>query len=251
MYDQFDYDRFVDWEGRLAVELAFIESIVERAAAQAERPSILDAACGTGMHGVALARRGWRVVGADSSEGMIERARANSAAAGVETRFEVAGFGQLHRRLGGGFDALLCLGNSLPHILTTETLHDTLMDFAACLRPGGALLIQNLNYDLPRRKRWMAPQSRREGDADWLFVRFYDLEPDGLLTFNMVVLQRDEPDGEWQQRFLSTLLRPWLRDELTEALEGAGFTAITHWGDMQGTPFDPHASPNLVIGATR
>ena len=257
MYDEFsaDYDRFVDWEGRLAAEMPFIEQVLRRVGAR----RVLDAACGTGMHAVGLARRGYEVVGADLSEGMVERARANAAAAGVAVRFEVAGFGELTERLGvlkekqgNGearfFDAVLCLGNSLPHVLAPEALHTALADFAACLRPGGVLLIQNLNYDrvLARQERWMDPQARREGDQEWLFLRFYDFDPDGLLTFNVVRLLRS--GDRWEQQVMSTRIWPLRQAELAGALRMAGFTEVVCWGDMQDAPFDAEESPNLVIG---
>ncbi len=247
MYDHFstDYDRFVDWPARLAAELPFIVGRVVN-------PShVLDAACGTGMHAVALAQRGYRVAGADPSPGMIARARENATAAGVDVRFEVAGFGELATRFGDGFDGVLCLGNSLPHILTPPALRAALADFAACLRPGGILLIQNLNYDriLARRERWMEPQAHREGEREWLFLRFYDFDPDGLLTFHVVRLYR--AGDPWEQRVLSTRLRPLRQAELTDALKEAGFTGIALYGDMQGTPFDPLGSPNLVVVAVR
>ena len=77
LYDSFDdYDRFVNWERRLAYELPFIEAQLQ--AANARR--VLDVACGTGQHALALARRGYEVVGADLSAAMIERARENAAA---------------------------------------------------------------------------------------------------------------------------------------------------------------------------
>jgi glycine/sarcosine N-methyltransferase len=251
MYDDFsgDYDRFVDWSGRLAAEMPFIEHLVAQASSLRR---VLDAACGTGMHTVALAQRGYDVVGADLGAGMIERARANADAAGVSVRFVVAGFGELAARIGGSFDALLCLGNSLPHLLTPSDLTAALADFAACLRPGGLLLVQNRNFDaiLARRERWMEPQARREGEREWLFLRFYDFEPEGLLTFNMVTLRR-ESSGAWEQRVTTTRLRPLTQRELTAALTDAGFGDITCWGNMQGTPFDQQTSPNLVITAGR
>jgi glycine/sarcosine N-methyltransferase len=266
MYDDVsaDYDRFVDWPDRLAVEVPFIERELEKVDAH----SVLDAACGTGMHTIALARRGYTAAGADLSAGMVERAQANAATAGVEVRFETAGFGDLARMFGMplasdgkrcGFDAVLCLGNSLPHLLTSQDLGRALADFAACLRPGGLLLIQNRNFDavLANRERWMAPQFRREGDVEWIFLRFYDLKPASTLTFNLVTLQRgpasptgEEGDGEWSQRVTSTELWPLRQKELTQMLEAAGFRGIACWGDMQGAPFDVRRSPNLVITAT-
>lgn len=248
MYDDFstDYDRFVNWPSRLALEMPFIETQLQTAGAR----RVLDAACGTGMHVVALAQRGYAVVGADLSAAMVERARANAAAAGVDVRFAAAGFGELAARVGGGFDALLCLGNSLPHLLAPSDLTAALADFAACLRPGGRLLIQNRNFDrvLARRERWMEPQSSREGDTEWLFLRLYDFEADGLLAFHVVTLRR-QGEGAWQQHVASSRLWPQRQDELVAALAATGFADIVCWGDMQGAPFDPQASPNLVITA--
>ena len=145
LYDPFsaDYDRFVNWKERLAYEFPFIEQQLTASGAR----RVLDMACGTGKHTIALAQRGFDVTGADLSVGMFERARENAAAVGSEARFVVAGFGELAAKVGNGFDALLCLGNSLPHVLTADALHETLTDFAAVLRPGGLLLIQNRNFD--------------------------------------------------------------------------------------------------------
>jgi SAM-dependent methyltransferase len=250
MYDDLstDYDRFVNWPGRLAVELPFIEQELQHVKAR----RVLDAACGTGMHAIALARRGYEVVGADLSPGMIQQAEANAAAEGVSVRLAVAGFGELASRVGGGFDALLCLGNSLPHLLTPAELSAALADFARCLRPRGLLLIQNRNFDrvLARRDRWMEPQAHREGDGEWLFLRFYDFEPEGMLLFHVVTLRR-EGAREWSQQVASKRLWPQRRNELVAALTTAGFAAITCFGDMQGKPYDPESSGNLVITARR
>jgi len=248
MYDDFsaDYDRFVHWPSRLAVELPFLEQQLQAAGAH----RVLDAACGTGRHAIALAQRGYEVVGADLSPAMIARARANAAAAGVKTRFEVAGFGQLSILVGTSFDALLCLGNSLPHLLTPMDLAMALFDFAVCLRPGGLLVIQNRNFDavLARGERWMEPQAHREGEAEWLFLRFYDFERDGTITFNLVTLRRTGTGG-WSQQVRATRLWPQRRDDLVAALAAVGFREIACWGDMQGAPFDAECSPNLVLTA--
>jgi len=273
-----DYDRFVNWESRLAYEMPFIE----RTLREADARRVVDVACSTGMHAIELARRGYKVVGADLSAPMIERARENTStlrqaqdsAAGVEVRFVVAGFGELAEKLAlspvlsracpeqsrrvegvvegvsGPFDAVLCLGNSLPHALGAGDLGDALADFAAVLRPGGLLLIQNRNFDavLTRRERFMGPEAHREGGLEWLFIRFYDFNPDGTITFNMAVLRRDAK-GRWSQQVKATELRPIIYSELIASLTAAGFTEIVCYGDMQGSPFDPESSDNLITVA--
>ncbi len=247
MYDTFssDYDRFVNWQNRLSLELPFIIKQLQ----QINAMSILDAATGTGMHAIALAQLGYKTAGSDISNGMIQKARLNAATAGVQVQFEVAGFGNLVSIFGmHSFDVLLCLGNSLPHLLTRIELDKALSDFADCLKPGGFLLVQNRNFDaiMNHQARWMEPQSHSEAKTEWIFQRFYDFDPDGLLTFNLVTLKR-EGQGNWFQNVVSSRLRALLQDELFTALEQAGFESIFSFGNMSGDTFDPESSGNLVL----
>ena len=251
LYDGFDdYDRFVNWERRLAYELPFIEAQLEAVGAR----RVLDAACGTGRHALALAQKGYEVLGADLSAPMIERARANAGAQTTDRTlaFFVAGFGGLARSGRAlDVDALLCLGSSLPHVLTEAHLKATLSDWHAALRPGGLLLVQNRNMDavLAKRDRWMPVQQHVEGGREWLFVRFYDFDERGL-TFNVVTLARDEGE-RWAQRVDATRLVPWRRAQLVTALAEAGFDEIACYGDMVGGGYDEASSGNLVLTARR
>ena len=252
MYDDFseDYDRFVNWTGRLAYEMPFLELHL---AHYAPGDSILDSACGTGMHAIALAQKGYASAGADLSPKMVARARANALQAGASVRFETAGFGEMAKTFGAySFSAVLCLGNSLPHLLSETELARAISDFVACLKPGGSLILQNRNFDavVKHRERWMEPQSYREGEKEWLFLRFYDYEADGLISFNIANLRR-EGDRPWQQHVMTTSLRPLLQEETQRLLKKAGFTEIACYGDMSGSPFNPEASGNLVTVARK
>lgn len=255
MYDDFsqDYDRFVDWAARLEVELPFIEKQFQRISSHVkDTPRVLDSACGTGMHAIALAGRGYRLTGADLSPAMIAQARRNAAGAGVDVRFAIAGLGDMAAVFHEEFDALLCLGNSLPHVPDENGLRIALRDMSLCLRPGGLLLIQNRNFDaiLGQRSRWMEPQARREGEREWVFVRFYDFDADGHLTFHLLTLQR-EGRQPWSQRHNATRLMPIRRDVLIRELGNAGFTGTILYGDMSGAPFEENDSPNLIVTAVK
>jgi glycine/sarcosine N-methyltransferase len=239
-----DYDRFVNWEARLAHELPFFDGLFEAEGIH----RVLDAACGTGHHAIALARRGYQVVGADLSEAMVDQARENAAAAGVDVTFAVAGLGDL-RSLGATFDAAICLGNSLPHLLTEQSLAGALDDFAAVLRLGGLLVIQNRNFDRvwAERERFMAPQTYRDGQQEWVFVRFYDFHPE-TVTFNMVRLKR-QAEG-WTQDVESTELRALFWREMATLLAEAGFE-VGFYGDYKGSAFDEAQSGDLIAVARR
>jgi glycine/sarcosine N-methyltransferase len=240
-----DYDRFVNWQGRLSYELPFFTSLFERHGVR----RVLDAACGTGHHAIALAQEGYQVLGADLSAPMIARASENAAAHDVDVTFAVAGLGE-HAALGQTYDAAICLGNSLPHLLSGPAVEEALADFAAVLRPGGLLVIQNRNFDRVwhERERFMSPQAFRGDGGEWLFVRFYDFH-EASLTFNMLLLRRTA-DG-WSQRVESTELCPIFAQELASALESAGFASIAFYGSYDGAPFDPAASGDLIAVAVR
>ena len=250
MYEEFstDYDRFVDWPGRLAAEVPFLNQQLQAAGAS----SVLDTACGTGMHAIALDSLGYRVTGADPSSGMISASRANAERAGAPVSFVKAAFGEHAELLAGEFDAVLCLGNSLPHILPVNELDAAMADFRACLRPGGVVIIQSRNFDavLEQSSRWMGPQGNDEDDVERVFVRFYDFEPDGRITFNVVTLIR-QANGDWNQRVSSTRLWPQRRVDVAAGLERAGFEGWSWFGDLQGNPFEPGNSPNLVVVARK
>jgi SAM-dependent methyltransferase len=210
---------------------------------------VLDAACGTGHHAIALAQEGYQVVGADLSAPMIEKAGENAAAHGVDVEFTVAGLGE-YAALGRTFDAAICLGNSLPHLLSETSVSEALADFAAVLRSGGLLVIQNRNFDRVwrERERFISPQSFRDGEGEWLFVRFYDFYEESL-AFNMLRLRR-RPDG-WAQDVESTELRPIFEQDLASALAATGFGPVSLLGGYDGAPFDPAESGDLIAVAVR
>ena len=249
-----DYDRFVNWDERLAYEMPFIETRIRIITGGTSRVlDILDSACGTGMHAIALAHLGHRVSGADLYPEMIKKSRANADHAGVQVNFETTGLGSMAGVFGKEkFDLVLCLGNSLPHLLSAAGLAAALKDFTACLRPGGMLLIQNRNFDAVMRghDRWMEPQVHRAGDTEWIFQRFYDYEENGWIRFNIVTLKR-EGDSGWVSSVASTRLRPQLRAELVTVLTDVGFAGIHAYGSMASDKFSASSSGNLVLTAIK
>ncbi len=258
-YDDFsgDYDRFVNWEERLLVEMPFLlEKLQPAAPGESRLVRVLDAACGTGMHAIALTKEGLYVSGADISEEMIRKAKENARTAQLDVEFKASRFGTLTKAFVGSsafpFDAVICLGNSLPHLLSQEAILDALVDMVKCLRPGGLLLLQNRNFDavMVEKNRWLGTQSHRESTHEWLFLRFYDFDPDGLITFNVIRLHKNGSEP-WTQQESVTRLFPLKKDDLLPLLKKAGFHQISCFGQMGSGAFDPAKSGNLVITAVK
>jgi glycine/sarcosine N-methyltransferase len=219
--------------------------------------SVLDVACGTGLHAVMLAEMGAAVTAADLSPAMLHRAQArashlphlalgDSPGAPLPSpgsiRFIQAPMQDLAARLAGPFDAILCLGNSLPHVLDGAELHAALAGFARLLAGGGVLVLQLLNYAriLARGERIVGVT--RAGPDE--FVRFYDFL-DGLVRFNVLTLRWH--DGRCESELASALLRPYTRADLEPALRAAGLARIDFHAGMNFAPFDEQQSDTLMI----
>ncbi|HEY9593592.1 MAG TPA: class I SAM-dependent methyltransferase [Spirochaetia bacterium] len=245
-----EYDRMVAWEGRLAREETFFRGLFADAGAR----SVLDAACGTGMHAISFARLGLRSAGADLSPVMIEKARQNAAVAGVSVGLHVAGFGGIAPIAPGPFDAVTCLGNSLPHLTTDAELAGCLEDFRRLLAPGGLLVVQNRNYDrlLRERQRFMPVAARGAGEGETLFLRITDYpppdaRPDDAITFTLLTLTRT--GGAWRQVTRSTPLRALRRATLEAALRAAGFAELAIFGGYDRGPAEADDAADLVVVA--
>lgn len=254
------FDVMTDWQSRLAVELPFLEATFARYNAR----SILDCACGTGGHALALAQRGYRVTGADISAQMIARAHANAQRAGLAIPFAVARFQDLYSTFNAQFDAVVCLGNSLPHVLTDAAALESLLNMRGCLRSGGALILHNLNYDKrwKEKPRWFAVNSGPLENRETLVWRFADYSEErgagseaqmttshaSRITFNIALFTKDE-QGAWSVDVQSTPQRPYRQSEIEMLLRRAGFREIAFYGNLQGDPFDADRSPDLVAVA--
>ncbi len=245
------FDVLTDWEARLASEGPFLRAVLAEAGAQ----RVLDAACGSGGHALALADWGFAAAGADVSEGMISMARQKAAGRGLDVPFAVADFTELPAQYeAGAFDAVLCLGNSLPHLLTQEQLLAALRGMAAVLRPGGLLVTQALNYDLrwARQPRFFAAQGGTGDGQDVLVWRFADYDvPAGRIMFHVAMFHRTP--GGWQVEVHTTPHRPLLHEHMLAALAGAGFRDVRSYGGMAWPPppFEAQASGDLVVAARK
>lgn len=268
------FDVMTDWEARLASEGPFLREMLRESGAA----RVLDAACGSGGHALALARWGYDVAGADASPVMIALAQAKAAEVGLAVPFvasDLARLADLKPRssalqrteesapslpgegLGERFDAVLCLGNSLPHLLTQADLVSALRGMAGVLRPGGLFVTQNLNYDLRwvRQPRFFAAQGGVLDGREVLVWRFadYDLAA-GRIAFHIALFRKVEGDAgarDWDVQVHTTPQRPLFHAGLISALAEAGFAEVRAYGRMALPlePFDPERSGDLVVVA--
>jgi glycine/sarcosine N-methyltransferase len=247
------FDVMTDWEARLAAEGPFLKCVLEDVGAR----RVLDAACGSGGHALWLARQGYEVAGADASPGMIAIARQKAAAAGLAIPFYLSGLDDLQParvQHAEKFDAVLCLGNSLPHLLTQADLEAALRGMTDVLRSGGLLVLQNLNYDLRWQKqpRWFMAQGGVLDGQEVLVWRFADYDlPAGRIAFHIALFRKDAPN--WKVEVRTTPHRPLFQADLLAALAEAGFIEPRTYGRMAlpEERFDASRSGDLVVVAKK
>jgi len=206
----------------------------------------LDVGCGTGVYALALAERGIDVVGADPSSGMLEKARAKAARTGLDVQWLETPMQNLSTGLDRNFDAVVCMGNTLPHVLTERELRQSLSSMAERLTDSGVLVLQLLNYTrvLSRRERIIGVD--RKDNVE--YVRFYDFLGERV-AFN--ILRLAWRGSQCEHQLYAAELRPWKAEDLTVELAALGLTDIQTCGSLDFTPFDPSESATLMITARR
>lgn len=196
---------------------------------------VLDLACGTGRHSLALAQRGFQVVGIDRSRPQLDAARAKADAAKLKVGWVEADL----RRLPDlpPADAAICFFNSWGYFLEDRDNRAVLTQVRARLRPGAGLLLDTLHAD------WWTQQGGRtrayvtggagvtedlayDGERRLLHAR-WRVRLDGRLLGTYIIHQR--------------LYRP---PEIRLRLQDAGFRVTGVYGDLEGgrtRPWSPRA----------
>lgn len=235
-----EYDRMTRFSDRLGSETTLLRNWINPDQVR----SALDVACGTGLHTILLAKMGMTVTGVDLSVEMLAKAKSNAEMFKTPVNFLEGDMRYLKSMFKPSFDLIVCLGNSLPHLLVSKDLAATFNGFKKLLNPGGMLLLQQLNYD-----RVMSCQerivgvNRKEGKE---FVRFYDFKGK-FLDFNILTITEDK--GQIRHSLSTTKLYPYRKDEIVTVLEKQGFGNINIAGNLNKAPFLEGESPNLVIQA--
>lgn len=223
---------FKDWEIKLEREGLSLRSIFRKKGIV----KILVAACGVGTEAIPLADLGFEVIATDPSIGMLKKAQETAEERGVldKIQFERATFEELPDVVEGPFDAIVCKGNSLPHLLTDEAIETALLTFYELLRPGGILVLGMRDFDpfMEHRPRFL-PGFDHKDDDDKEFITFeiweYEEGPPMIATQNLYMVKGTAPQLEAIKRSVS--FRPLSVDEAKVVLLELGFEDFNEYPD--------------------
>jgi SAM-dependent methyltransferase len=180
--------------------------------------TILDLACGTGLTSHCLQGMGFRVTGVDSSEDMLSLARRREGAASPE--FVLGDIRDLPWI--AHFNAALCFGDVLNHLVASEDVVAMLASAFTSLRPGGWFLCDTNSLDTFRSRMWNneLPLSFWQGVRVRTRCFFDEEEGLGHMECQVYELGQDLAIHHLTERYYShDVLRGWLAD--------AGFVEIS------------------------
>ncbi len=203
---------------------------------------LLDLACGTGLHAIGLAKRGYQVVGLDLSVAMLAIAGEEAQAQDLKINFLHGDMRDL--QFGPTFDGVYCVGSSFG-FFNEENNVKVLEGVHRALKPGGIFLVEVVNRDYALRNQpnllWY------EGDGHICMEETsFDFISSRLGVKGTMLLD------EGGKRVFDYSIRVYSLHELGMMLHNAGFS-VHRVGGHRAEPgrFLGEDSPRIIIAAQK
>lgn len=215
--------------------------------------SVIDVGCGTGLHSIELAKRGYRVLGVDLSEAMIKRAR-EKAGALDNVAFIVADARKL--RLSEKYDAAIAMYGVVSYCASDEDLLNFLRSIRSSLVEGGIFVFDTWNMlgVLEKRVYYETPSTHFRKSENMLAVKEEVWKIDVLeqvatadISWSVIDLRSSFVDF----RSYSLKLRLFTLRELRHFLFEAGFEVAAVYEDYSFKPVTEGSSELVVIARAR
>jgi SAM-dependent methyltransferase len=203
-----------------------VEQIAQRLALAPES-AVLDLCCGYGRHTIPLAQRGYRMTGQDLSEVLLQQARTDAAAQGVQVRWVHSDMRQIPFET--EFDAIINIWTAFGYLENESEDQAVLDQVQKALKPGGLFLLDFINRDCYIRQ--FRPHRIVRYEEGLL-----DLEE---LSFDLLSSRGDhrrtliDPDGRRTEFCWS--VRWYTLTELARMLAVAGLQVQSYFGGLDGS----------------
>jgi glycine/sarcosine N-methyltransferase len=223
------------------LQKSFFEELSKKYSVQ----SVLDCACGTGIHLSMFHDMGLTCFGSDISPEMLRVAK--DTLAGTNVLLKEQDFRDLSASWHDTYDMITCLTTSLPYMLTQEDLVVALNSMYEKLNPGGILVISNgITDSLLDAKPKFIPARINQNDA-FYFICEYDA--DITMTFNILYVKKGEESME--HAFTSTTYNAMRKSVLKKAFEQTQFQDIQYYGDYDFNEYSTETSNTLIVVAVK
>jgi len=243
------YDNTIDWESRLKREMPFILSLIENV----ESPSVLDIACGSGRHSIALASHGAEVIGIDYSKSMLQAAERHAAAVDVTPKFILADMEEIKDVVEGPFDLIICLGNSLALLNDIDTLKQVMKDIFHLLKDGGSFVAQVLNFEeihWTGFRNFPTKVGKLSNGEEITFGRMFE-HTDYPFSSTLVMSAFKKHNDEWISEVSTQKVLNLKHDQMIAIFKETGFSNVEIFPGYEKGPFDKKYDRSMVIHASK
>lgn len=230
-----DYDIVIDWKTRLKNEIADLRRLFKKEGIK----HILDIGCGTGEHGIALAKEGFNLMGLEKSRFMFSESQRKwkqlPRAIQEKLQFIHGEYTNVLKPIEGRFEACILMGNALPH--NSHNYRKVVDAVRRALVPKKALIVlQIVNFEklfkaTKRFQDFNIAISKYAKEHERAFVEFYDPPRlrGGDNTLNMAMFDFD--GRRWRFRAMnSTPIAPLGRERILSLLKSVGFSHVSFYG---------------------
>lgn len=221
------YDNFTE-DVKYPLWADYLIKLFKRFGDESGTREVLDLACGTGSLSVILAKRGYEVIGTDSSEDMLSEAQAKAwSTSGTMPMF-------LHQKmeeldLYGTVDAAVCCLDSLNYLTTKTALELAFGRLRYFVRPGG-LFIFDVNTDA--KFNILNGQTFLRENENYFCAWTAEYEKDTRLCSFYYDIFKNCGEDLWERSFEEHIECAHSKEEIERALENADFSLIATFGEL-------------------
>ena len=201
---------------------------------------LLDIGCGTGSLSFELSKLFHSVTAIDLDEAMLHKAITQHTS--LNLQFRNLNMLEIENTFGvNSFDAIVCFGNTLVHLDSTDSILDFFIQSKNVLKEDGKLLIQIINYD-----RILDQDIKDLPTIENEFIRFernyHFRKEEHLIDFETILSIK-----ETGQQIKNTIpLYPLRKSEIDKLLRDAGFSEITYFGNFKREDLSKDSIPLIV-----
>ncbi len=200
---------------------------------------VLDLACGTGTLTLALAQKGYEMLGADLSEDMLSVARQKSGAESILFLNQPMDDFELY----GTVDGIVCVLDSLNYLTDPEAMRKTFRLCANYLNPGGILIFDvNSEYKF---SSVLGQETYTYETEDIFYTWENEFDPSTRLCDLYLTFFCQEESGLYRRIDEVHTQRVYSDEELTTALTDAGLTLLARYDGY--TENSPHSKSQRIV----
>ena len=230
---------YADWESAIERQSSVLDQLIQ-CESSASASVVLDCSCGIGTQAIGLAQRGYEVCASDLSPEAVARAESEAAKRRLNMRFAVADVRELKCAFDQQFDVVISCDNSLPHLLTDEDLILALRNIQRVLTDKGLFVASIRDYDrlLAEKPSYVVMNPGGTHEEEVIVFQIWDWSKESD-TYLLRLFIMNRVSSDWRVKEIRTRYRAMRRNELTAALESAGFAKVAWHKPEQSGYFQP------------